>query len=174
VPRMGAVGLRLRLARLLSGLAGLALAFAAAVTLADIGLRTLSRLLRFMTGQAYGYGLVGAVDLVQLGIVAAAAFAIPQAFLTDGHVAVDFLHRRLPVRWRRRLDVLARLLGFAFLLLLFLYGRAQLETVLLFGDRSVTLQLPMSAYWIPFLAGLALSALAAVLSLFPDRSRRRS
>ncbi len=156
---------RARLRLLLAWLAALPLAFAALITLVDIALRGAARLWGLALGTAPGWGLVGAVDLVQLGVVATAAFAIPYAFLVEGHVAVDLLHARLPPLPRRLLELFARLASLVFLLLVLRYGLDQLAMVRLMGDRSVTLQLPMAWYWWPFLAGFALAALAVVLEL---------
>ncbi len=158
---------------LLAWLAVLPLAFAALVTLADILLRAAARLAGTLLATPPGWGLVGAVDLVQLGVVTCAAFAIPYAFLVRGHVAVDLLHARLGPGARRLLDGLAALASALFLGLVLRHGLDQLVLVRTMGDRSVTLQIPMSAYWLPFLAGFALALAAVVAERVAGGWRRR-
>lgn len=165
-------GLRRRAAVLLAVLAAVPLAGAALVTLTDILLRGLARLVGLATGAPVGWALVGSVDLVQLFVVSCAALAIPAAFLARGHVAVDLLYLHLPAPLRAALDVLAALASLLFLGLVLRHGLDQLATVRLMGDRSVTLQIPMEAYWIPFLAGLALALPAALLDLVDALARR--
>lgn len=146
-------------AQLLAWGAMAALAVAAAVTVVDILLRAGARVIGIVTGIPVGLGLVGVVDLVQLFVLTAAWLAIPWAFATGGHVVVDLLHERLPPVAR---DVAATLAAAAALVFLALMLRAcvdQAQAVAAYGDRSATLQIPLFAYWLPVLFGLALSVL---------------
>ena len=146
-----------RWARVLAWLALLCLAAATLVTLADIGLRALSRAIGLVTGTPPGLALVGVVDLVQLAVMAAAYLAIPFTFAGEGHVTVDMLHRRLPPRLRTLLRALGALLSCLFMAMILRYGIEQARLVASYGDRSATLGIPLVWYWLPLLLGAALS-----------------
>jgi TRAP-type C4-dicarboxylate transport system permease small subunit len=146
-------------AQVLAWGAAAALAAAAAVTVADIVLRGAGRAASFLTGEPLGLGLVGVVDLVQLCVVTAAWLAIPWAFATGGHVAVDLLHERLPPAAREASAVVAAAAACVFLVFVLRYCVEQAQTVATYGDRSATLQIPLLWYWLPLLFGLALSVL---------------
>lgn len=144
-------------AQLLAWAAAVALAVAAAVTVADIVLRGAGRLVGVVSGEPLGLGLVGAVDLVQLCVVTAAWLAIPWAFATGGHVAVELLHERLPPAAREASAVVAAAAACIFLAFVLRDCVEQAENVATYGDRSATLQIPLVWYWLPLLFGLALS-----------------
>ncbi len=146
-----------RWARALAWLALLCLAGATLVTLADIGLRALSRALGLVTGTPPGLALVGIVDLMQLAVMAAAYLAIPFTFAGEGHVTVDMLYLRLPYRLQTLLRALAALLSCLFMAMILRYGIEQALLVASYGDRSATLGIPLVWYWAPLLLGAALS-----------------
>ena len=77
----------IRATRLLALAGTFAFLAAVALTIVDIGLRSLS------TGT-----VKGAVDLGQLCVMFGAMLAIPYGFMTDQHVAIDLFTDRLPVR----------------------------------------------------------------------------
>ncbi len=150
-------------ARALAWVALACLAGATLVTLADIGLRALSRAIGLVTGRPPGLALVGIVDLVQLAVMAAAYLAIPFAFAGEGHVTVDLLYLRLPPRLRTLLRALGALLSCVFMAMILRYGIDQARLVAAYGDRSATLAIPLVWYWLPLLAGAALSVLVTGL-----------
>jgi TRAP-type C4-dicarboxylate transport system permease small subunit len=117
------------------------------LTITDIGLRSVSTLT-----------VKGVVDIVQLCILTGAMFAIPHGFLTDQHVAIDFVATRLPPRGQFALRIGAAVLGVLFLagVTWFSFNQALYEL----GDRSQTIGIPMAWYWTPFLIGVGLAALA--------------
>lgn len=47
---------------------------------------------------------------------------------------------------------------------------ATLQQKMMFGDRSQQLGIPIVYYWVPLLVGVALSIMAAALTLLPARS----
>lgn len=150
-------------AQALAWLALLCLAGAMLVTLADIGLRALSRTIGLLTGRPPGLALVGIVDLVQLAVMAAAYLAIPFTFAGEGHVAVDVLHLRLSARQQLLLRALGALLSCLFMAMILIFGIEQARLVAAYGDRSATLGIPLVWYWLPLLAGAALSVLITAL-----------
>jgi TRAP-type C4-dicarboxylate transport system permease small subunit len=132
------------------------LAGAALVTVADIALRQV------------GGAVVGVVDLVQLLVMAGAYFAIPYAFLHDGHVAVDLVSARLGRRLDAACRALGALLATGFMLAIARYGLDAAMEQHAYGDRSHTMGIPILWYWAPLLLGAALSVLAALLIAFRD------
>ncbi len=143
--------------------AGLAcLAAATLVTLADIALRAVTRLVNPLTAEPIGLAVPGVVDLVQLFVMAAAFAAMPFAFLSDGHVTVDFVVERLPRRGQEVLKALAASLSAAFMALTVDATWTRAMEVTSYGDTSSTIEIPMIWYWAPLLGGCAASVLAAV------------
>jgi TRAP-type C4-dicarboxylate transport system permease small subunit len=150
------LGLARLLARGLALAAMAALAVAAAVTLADIGL------------SLDDGSVAGKVDLVQLCVMAAAWLSMPLAFLEDAHVSVDLLSARLPPRARLLLKAFGSLLSVVLMALVLRYGWAAAAQQLQFGDVSQEIGIPIVWYWAPLLAGAALSILATLLVAFAD------
>ena len=140
-----------RFAHLVALLGMLGLGGAMLATVLDVGLRPLDE------------GLFGVVDLVQLGVMAAAWLAIPYAFLTDSHVSVDLLAQTLPSRFASLLKALGAGLAAGLMALILFYGWQAAAQQAQFGDLSQTLGLPRTWYWAPLLFGAALSVLATVL-----------
>jgi TRAP-type C4-dicarboxylate transport system permease small subunit len=119
------------------------------LTMTDIGLRSVSTLT-----------VKGAVDLMQLCVLTGAMLAIPHAFLSDQHVAIDLFAERMPQPVQLVLRIFAAFLATAFLsaVLYFSFWQAMSEA----GDRSQTIEIPMIWYWTPFLVGIGLSVLANI------------
>lgn len=126
------------------------------ITIADIALRSLSF-----------SGVPGTVDLMQLAVMWAALLAIPAAFLTGEHVAIDLFTKSLPMRVQQALRLLALALAIAALALIAWYGVQQAWREHSAGDQTQTLGFPFGIYWLPLLAGMALSSLAC-LALFGE------
>lgn len=124
------------------------------LTVADIVLRKLGV-----------YTWPGTLDAVQLCIMTAVFLAIPHTFLQDGHVAVDLLAERLPLRVQALLRALAALLGLGFMALVLGYGWLYAQDQIGYGDRSQTIGIPIVYYWAPLLVGAALAVLATALLL---------
>ena len=122
------------------------------VTVADI-------VLRF-----FGGAVPGAVDLVQLFVMATAFAAIPWAFHTDGHVGVDLVSERLPAPVQAALRMLAALAAAVVMALILVYGWQAAALQMRFGDVSQNLGVPMVWYWAPLLAGAALSLAACLIA----------
>jgi TRAP-type C4-dicarboxylate transport system permease small subunit len=125
-----------KLVFLSAALAGLGLLAMMAVTCVDVVLRKL------------GHPLPGAYDLVKMAAALTMACALPYTTAVKGHVAVEFLYRRLGQRGRVVTDTLIRMLimGLFGLLTwqLVLYGAAIRSS----GEVSMTLQLPV--FWVPY------------------------
>jgi TRAP-type C4-dicarboxylate transport system permease small subunit len=140
-----------RIARAVALLGAAALGGAMLATVADVALRPAET------------GIFGVVDLVQLGVMAAAWLAIPYCFLTDAHVSVDLLAQNLPARLAATLRALGATLAAGLMVLILVYGWQTAAQQAQFGDVSSTLALPKIWYWAPLLAGAGLSVLATGL-----------
>ena len=110
-----------------------------------------------------GQGILGTVDITQLMIVACAFLTIPYGFMSDSHVAVDFVTTRLPLRARALCRAFAALLGGMLMLAIGWFGIGQAQTVAMMGDRSQTIALPMIWFWYPLLAGAFFTAALILL-----------
>jgi TRAP-type C4-dicarboxylate transport system permease small subunit len=140
-----------RLTRVVALLGAAALGGAMLATVTDVGMRP------------FDTGLFGVVDIVQLGVMAAAWLAIPYAFMTDSHVSVDLLAQNLPVRLAAALRALGALLAAGLMALVLIYGWQAAAQQARFGDVSSTLALPKTWYWAPLLVGAGLSLVATTL-----------
>ncbi|HEX9647493.1 MAG TPA: TRAP transporter small permease [Alphaproteobacteria bacterium] len=140
----------------------LALVAAMLLTVVDVALR-----------RPFDIAIKGTVDLTQLLVMAAAWLAIPYAFLTDGHVSVPLLVDRLPARLRAGLAVLAALLGAALLAGIAWYGTAQARLEHGYGEISLTLGIAKHWYWLPLIAGAALSVAACAVRALAQAWRPR-
>jgi TRAP-type C4-dicarboxylate transport system permease small subunit len=138
-----------RITRLLSLVGTAALVVGVLLTITDIALRSVSTLT-----------VLGIVDIMQLCVMIGAMLAIPQAVMTDQHVAIDVFTDLMPVRVQLALRLFAALLGLLFLAAVTWFSYRQAMTEFAGGDRSQTIGIPMIWYWTPFLAGMGLSTLA--------------
>ena len=107
-------------------------------------------------------GIYGAVDLIQLMIMAAAYLSIPYAFMSRSHVSVSILADLASRRTSAFFQFFAALLGTGFMSAIAWYGYDQATLQMEYGDVSMTYGLPMIYYWIPLLFGSALSAVVTV------------
>ncbi len=141
---------------LVSGLAALgvfAFAMGAIVTVADI------------LGRPLGLAVIGVVDLVQLAVMMGAWFVIPYAFLTGAHVGVDLVVNAMPQGLARLARGISALVAVVLLALMLWYCYAAFQMQMLFGDKSQQLGIPIMWYWLPLLAGLLVSILAALATV---------
>ncbi|WP_207457387.1 TRAP transporter small permease subunit [Azospirillum sp. SYSU D00513] len=132
----------------------LAYAAAALVTVADV------------VGRQMAAPIPGVVDLVQLFVLGGAWLVIPYAFLTGAHVGVDLLVESFPDAVGRGLRAVASVAAAGLLALMLVHCYEAFQQQLMFGDRSQQLGIPIIWYWVPLLAGMALSIIAALLTIF--------
>lgn len=120
-----------------------------------------------------GVSVLGTIDLTQLAVMGCVYLAMPLAFLRGTHVGVEFITDRLPPRALAALQCAVAMLGVAFVSALAWYGALQARLAWLQGDQSATLRIPMILYWAPLVAGLAASAVAALLVAVRAAARAR-
>lgn len=129
-----------------------ALMLAIVVVMADIAAR-----------KSIGVSIRGTIDLTQLAQMACAFLALPYVFLREGHIAVEFATERLPRKVQTVVSMLAALVTFALMATIAWYSFGQAAIQVKQGDSSMTLGIPILYYWVPTLAGLALSCVSALL-----------
>ncbi len=111
-----------------------------------------------------GGSFIGAVDLTQFSVVAAASWAIPFAFARNAHVSVDILHNQFSSAVARFLDAAAALISAALMafVLWLSWGRAM--EIWGYGDVSQDLAVPMILFWSFLLSGLAVSFVTCIVN----------
>ena len=124
------------------------------VTVADVVLRALA-----------STPIRGTLEIVELLLACAFFLALPAAFLRDEHIVVDIVDGLRP-RWVPSLRRLAGLLGVAVMAVMAWQGWIAAQDTLVFKDVTSDLALPRIWYWVPVLAGMIGSALAALWMLF--------
>tara|TARA_R110002012_G_scaffold85196_1_gene212637 strand:- start:105 stop:641 length:537 start_codon:yes stop_codon:yes gene_type:complete len=106
-----------------------------------------------------GQSFIGAVDLTQFCVMAAASWAIPHAFSTEAHVTVDLFGKKQFRAFFKIIDALIPLTGAALMAFLFYLSWERAMEQLAYGDVSQNLAIPMILFWVFLLSGLALSGL---------------
>lgn len=124
------------------------------VTVADVVLRA-----------AFNLPIRGTFEIVELLLACAFFLALPAAFLREEHIVVDIVDNLRPgwAPWLRRA---AGLLGVAVMAVMAWQGWIAAKDTLVFKDVTADLALPRIWYWVPVLAGMIGSALAAAWMLF--------
>lgn len=115
------------------------------------------------TRKTVGFSVLGMIDLTQLAQMACVFLVLPLAFLRESHISVDIFTARLAPRVRGAIELASACFGIALLAAILWYSWGQAAIQARQGDRSVTLGVPMWAYWAPLLLGTALSIVASVL-----------
>ncbi|WP_346911434.1 TRAP transporter small permease [uncultured Roseibium sp.] len=153
------VGLLMRIAVVI---AFVSICVAVAITLVDIVLRSMSRLSVALTGEGLTWAVPGLVDLTQLLVMIAASMAIAVAFHRGAHVAIDLIDNMFPPLMRKFNALLAVVIAVWFLGACLWYGIGEMQGQLELNTASSTLSISYLWYWLPLIAGMALSVLGAL------------
>jgi TRAP-type transport system small permease protein len=147
-------------AALCGELAGVFVTLMVLLTVADVLLRaTVNRPIR------------GIYELIELFLTCSFFFALPAAFLRDEHIVVDVIDGIAPARVPL-LKRIAEVVAVVTLGVMAWQSWLVAADALAFGDVTSDLALPRILYWIPVLAGLIGSAIAAlVMAMRGDRAR---
>ena len=121
------------------------------ITVADVILRAL-----------FNLPITGAYDLVQLFLVGTIFFSIPEVFLNDENIVVDFVDHVFGRMAVALLKVIANLAALVFLAVL--SGRMFKPAFdsITFNEVSPDLSIPMAVHWSLMIAGIVLALPAAV------------
>ena len=117
--------------------------------------------------------VLGAVELVQLALVATVYLALPETLLRGEHITVDVVDQALSPTALRRLRRIAAIA--TTLLVVVLAWRTippALDTIEI-GDLTTDLGISLIWYWLPLVVGAVAGAVAAVVYAvgeFADRS----
>ncbi len=129
------------------------------LTVADVVLRTL-----------LNTPIRGVVELVELALTCTFFLALPASFLRNEHLVVDIIDGFAPLRVPL-LKCAAAVLAVVVLAVMGWQSWLVAEDSLAFGDVTSDLALPRILYWIPVLAGVIGSGVAALVMVPPrDRS----
>ena len=164
-----------KVSRFLNGIAGIGLTLLMLLTVADVALRAILSLGRWLLKHEMLLSLgnmivghvrpiVGTYELVAFLGAVVIGFSIPLTSWLRGHIYVDFFIFRFPQKTRNAFNITTRCLGiFLFLMIginLFKYGM-DLQRA---GEVSLTLQIP--AY--PIVFGVGVCCFAQCLVLMGD------
>ncbi len=130
------------------------------ITVADVSSRAL-----------FNAPITGAYDLVQLFLVGTVFLSIPDVFLRDENIVIDFVDHIAGRTAVNLLEVLANLAGLVFLAVLSWRMIAPAVDSLRFHETSPDLSIPMIVYWSLMIAGIALALPAAAFMLFESLRR---
>jgi TRAP-type C4-dicarboxylate transport system permease small subunit len=135
------------------------------VTVADVGLRAL-----------FNLPITGAYDLVQLFLVGTVFLSIPEVFLDDENIVVDFIDHIAGTAVVDLLKAAARLVAFGFIAVLSWKMLTPALDAWRFKEVSPDLSIPMVVHWTLMIAGIVLAlpiaGLLAVESIRNVTSRR--
>ena len=113
----------------------------------------------------FATGFIGLVDVTQFAVVGFAYLSLPRVFWTDANVAIELYDHRLSPRMDAALRMIALVLSLGVVAILLRYGWVQAERVQRYGDISQNIGIPMIAFWVLILSGVAISGLIVVLRL---------
>jgi len=164
-----------KVSRFLNRIAGMSLTLLMVLTVADVLLRAILSLGRWLLGQGvllplgniivgHVRPIVGTYELVALLGAVVIGFSVPLTSWLRGHIYVDFFIFRFPPKIRNAFNIATRCLGiFLFLMIginLFKYGMDMQQA----GEVSLTLQLP----FYPIVYGVGVCCFAQCLVLIGD------
>ena len=141
-------------------LAAVSLAAMMLVTVVDVVLRA-----------AINRPIRGTLEIVELLLTCTFFLALPASFLREEHIVVDVVDGLAP----RRVPLLRRIAGVLAVLVMALMawqGGIAARDSYLFNDVTSDLALPRIWYWVPVLAGMIGSGIAAAAMLFGDKSAK--
>jgi TRAP-type C4-dicarboxylate transport system permease small subunit len=124
------------------------------ITVADVTLRAV-----------FNLPITGAYDLVQLFLVGTVFLSIPDVFLRDENIVIDFVDHVFGKGAVGVLKAVANLAAFAFLAVLSWRMVAPALDALRFNEVSPDLAIPMAVHWALMIAGIVLAMPAAAWML---------
>lgn len=109
--------------------------------------------------------VTGAYDLVQLFLVGTVFLSIPDVFMRDDNIVIDFIDHVFGPRLVGALKVIASGLAFAFLAFLCWRMFAPALDSMAFHEVSPDLSIPMAVHWALMILGIVITLPAAALVL---------
>jgi TRAP-type C4-dicarboxylate transport system permease small subunit len=142
------------MARYAGYVSALFLAMMMLITVADVILRAL-----------FNLPITGAYDLVQLFLVGAVFLSIPDVFLRDENIVIDFVDHLFGQGVIDLLRIIANALSFVFLAVLSWQMVAPTLDSMRFGEVSPDLTIPMTVHWTLMIVGIVLALPMALWNL---------
>lgn len=115
--------------------------------------------------------ITGTYDLVQLFLVGTIFLSIPEVFLRDENIVIDFIDHVVSRRLIGMLKLVANLGAAVFLVVLLWRMVGPALDSLRFHEISPDLSVPMIVHWTLMIAGIVLALLAAVFVLIESVRR---
>ncbi len=139
-----------RVTQSLSDVAAVAIAGIILVTIADVLMKNL-----------FNRPIRGAFELVEFLLVCVVFFGFAEVFRSDANICVDVVDHAVGPRGRAALQAFGAAASFGFLLLLMWAMIAPAWDTVTYPQWTQEIGIPLYAYWIPILAGIALAIVAA-------------
>jgi TRAP-type transport system small permease protein len=124
------------------------------ITVADVVLRAV-----------FNLPITGTYDLVQLFLVGTVFLSIPDVFLHDKNIVIDFVDHVFGARGVRGLKLIANLAALVFLAVLFWRMFPPALDSARFNEVSPDLSVPMIVHWALMIIGILITLPAAALIL---------
>jgi len=156
-------GWRNRAAMASGYIAAIAVAGMMLITVADVVLRAV-----------FNFPIRGTLEIVELMLACSFFLALPGIFLRDENIVVDLIDQKASSNTVTVLKRLSALVGALMLAVLLWQGWISAQDTLVFNDVTADLSIPRIYYWMPVLAGLAGSILAAIAMIFDPHVKRGS
>lgn len=136
------------------GISGTALVLTVAIVFIDV------------IGRYLGSGIKGSVDYIRLTSAVAMGGAIPYTTAVKGHIAVEFLYRRLGKNLKIIFDTIIRVL--MFVLFLFIVYFMIIYGLKLYNSGEVTPTAQIPVFWVPWWMALcfAVTTLVKIYHIF--------
>jgi TRAP-type C4-dicarboxylate transport system permease small subunit len=133
----------------------------AAMAVLMMGVTTVDVVLRW-----FGSGIPGAYEIVALGMRLLIPLAFPYVFWTGANVSVELLTQRLPRTLQRGVIRLGLALSTVAMVYLTYAVILRALTVAEYGELTTDLALPQFYFWLPLIAGCALSIPVTLYLMF--------
>ncbi|MGC8738050.1 MAG: TRAP transporter small permease [Candidatus Hydrogenedens sp.] len=129
-------------------ISALALLFIVIVVMADV------------IGRFFGNGLRGSMDYIRLASAVVLGGALPYTTAVKGHIAIEFLFRRISRVLKVIIDTISRLMMLTLFILIIVFMIKHGLSLYRSGEVTSTVQLPV--YWVPFWLALSFAVTSLV------------
>jgi len=133
---------------LLGIISAIALLFIVIVVMADV------------IGRFLGSGIRGSMDYVRLASAVVLGGSLPYTTAVKGHIAIEFLFRRISKVQKIIIDTISRLMMLTLFILIIYFMIKHGLSLYRSGEVTSTVQLPV--YWVPFWLALSFTVTSLV------------
>lgn len=111
-------------------------------------------------GRFLGNGIRGSMDYIRLASAVVLGGALPYTTAVKGHIAIEFLFRRISKTMKIFIDTISRLLMLLLFTLIIFFMIKHGLSLYRSGEVTSTVQLPV--YWVPFWLALSFAVTSLV------------